>query len=109
MLRLSGDTQDIEVTGRIAEWIVLFWKRITVSPPKVLDDYQYVLDDPAAVRYMKRKRRRCTLNGHIWEFTGLDPSRNEYTIECFRCHPHIDSRRVIVSYNPFSTVQRKTD
>lgn len=109
MLRVGQDTLDIRITGRIAEWVALFWRRLTVPDVPLLPEWDWQELEPTVARYIARKRRRCTLNGHIWEFTGLDPKRNEYTIKCFRCFPHIDSRRVVVSYNPFSTVQRKTD
>ena len=104
MLKLA-DTLDIEITGRIAEWIIMFWRRRV----PVLPDWENLGIESYDFRFIARKRRRCTLVGHIWEMTDLDTSTGEFTIECSRCFPHIDSRRVIVSYNPFSTVQRKTD
>lgn len=95
----------MEVTGRIAEWIILFWKwRVPLLP-----EWSNVGMEAYDYRFIARKRRRCTLNGHMWELAQMVPTRNEYIIECYRCFPHIDSRRVIVSYNPFSTVEGKTD
>ena len=108
MLKLA-DTLDIEITGRIAEWVILFWRRLTIPNPPLISEWADTELEPANARYIARKRRRCTLNGHIWEFKGMRTDTHEYTIECFRCFPHIDSRRVIVSYNPFSTVEGKTD
>lgn len=107
MLKLA-DTLDIEITGRIAEWLALFWDRYWHRRVPLLPGWGDVAT-AYELRFIARKRRRCTLVGHIWEMTDLNRSTHEYTIQCGRCHPHIDSRRVIVSYNPFSTVQRKTD
>lgn len=108
MLKLA-DTLDIEITGKIAEWVIMFWRRLTVPVVPVVPEFQEFGLGPEASRYVARKRRRCNLNGHIWEFKEIQMDGISYVVECFRCFPHIDSRRVIVSYNPFPTVQRKTD
>lgn len=110
MLRVDDTSAiDMTITGRIAEWFILVWKRLTGQIVPLLPEFEYLKEEPAAVRYVARKRRRCTLVGHIWEFKEIQMDRVSYVVECFRCHPHIDSRRVIVSYNPFPTVERKTD
>ena len=109
MLRATGDTSDIETLNHILRWVVLFWNRLTLPNVPLLPEFDSYNLDPSAIRYLARKRRRCTLNGHMWEFKEIQMDRISYVVECVRCSPHIDSRRVIVSYNPFPTVERKTD
>ena len=108
MLKLAN-TLDIEALEHLGNKVAAFWRRLTTPKVELLDEYNYLLDSPEAVRYVARSRRRCTLNGHIWEFKQMQLDRTRYVVECCRCHPHIDSRRVIISYNPFPTVERKTD
>ena len=66
----------------------------------LLPDYEVLADHPREFRRVRHKRRRCSLNGHIWEFVG-NPQPDDYTIMCQRCFPHIDSLHTITSYNPF--------
>ena len=103
MLKLAG-TLDIDVLGHISDR----FRQLTGPDIDVLEGYEYIYSDDGWVRYVARKRRRCILLGHIWDFKEIR-NGNEYVLECFRCFPHIDSRRVVISYNPFSTVERKTD
>ena len=71
--------------------------------PKVelLPDYEFLFDYPSELRHIARKRRGCSLNGHMFSLTHIVDGSN-YTVECQRCFPHIDSRHVISSYNPFA-------
>jgi len=82
-----------------------YWSNRKAAKTPLLDDYSFVYAYPAEVRRIARKRRRCTLNGHMFALTEIIDGHN-YTVTCQRCFPHIDSQHVIVSYNPF---ERKTD
>jgi hypothetical protein len=109
VLRATGDILDIEILTHILRRIATLWNRLTLPSVTLLPEFDGYELDRSAIRYLARKRRRCTLNGHMWEFKEIQMDRISYVVECVRCSPHIDSRRVIVSYNPFPTVERKTD
>lgn len=100
---------------------VLGWlKRLLTHPTPILPDHKFLIPPdhgfldtyPAELRRIKRRRRRCSLVGHMWEVETYDSPTHTFHLKCFRCFPHIDSRQAIVSYAPFrqpNTVERKTD
>ena len=100
MFRLV-DTLDIDVLWSV--WHK-FFPRI-----ELLDDYTFLYLHIPEIRRIKRQRRICRLTGHLWELETYDPSIHTFVLKCARCFPHIDSRRAIVSYDPFTTVERRAD
>ena len=100
MFRL-GDTLDIETLRAV--WYKFF------PPTELLDDYTFLHSYSAEMRRIKHQRRTCRLTGHLWELKTYDPTASTFVLKCARCFPHIDSRQAIVSYDPFTTVERKTD
>ena len=109
MLR-HANTLDIDgvrhAVDKLFDWIR---DRLNYTPNiKLLPDYQFVFEYPPEVRRIARKRRRCSTNGHMFSFREIIDGDN-YTVICDRCFPHIDSRHVIVSYNPFPTGDTKVD
>jgi len=75
----------------------------------LLDDYAFLNTERSEIRRIAKQRRRCTLVGHMWEVELYDRPNGIFQLKCVRCFPHIDSRQAIVSYAPFTTVERKTD
>ncbi len=75
----------------------------------LLDDYTFLNTERAELRRIAKQRRRCTLVGHMWEVESYDRPNGIFQLKCVRCFPHIDSRQVIISYAPFTTVERKTE
>jgi len=75
----------------------------------LLTDYTFLYTHLSEMRRIRRQRRICRITGHLWELENYDPTSNTFVLKCARCFPHIDSRQTIVSYDPFTTVERKTD
>lgn len=97
----SADTLDIDVLTTV--WNKLF------PHVDLLTDYTFLYTHLPEMRRIKRQRRICRLAGHLWELETYDPSINTFVLKCARCFPHIDSRQAIVSYDPFTTVERRAD
>lgn len=73
----------------------------------LLPDYEFIFQYPPEVRRIARRRRRCAVNGHLFSLVAITDGDN-YTVECQRCFPHIDSRHIISSYNPFPMNESRT-
>jgi len=96
----------------IREWL---HKRLIASTPLISGSEDIRLD-ARLLRTIHFARRRCSMLGHIWEVEemttiGSNDSNHLYrfSLVCWRCFPHIQSRRVVESYNLFAGSSKETN
>ncbi len=84
-------------------------RRLIESTP-LLEGFEHLRLDAYELRRIHKKRNRCKLIGHIWELDTVEsPQPYTYTLSCFRCFPHIHSRRIVRSYNLFTLSEKEQD
>ena len=106
-MRLWDDTLDIDAIGLIGDRL---FRLLRIIPHFDLQsDHTFIYSYPREMRRINRQHRVCNLSGHIWEVETYDRPNDTFHLKCVRCFPHIDSRKTVFSYDPFTTVERKTD
>jgi len=87
-------------------------KHLIKSTP-VLSGTEHLRMNVHALRQIHYNRIRCKLIGHLWEIedidTGSDDDPYTFGMICWRCFPHIESTRVVQSYNLFAISEKDID
>ena len=106
-MRHWDDTLDIDMLRQIGNRLLRIFRFIPHF--ELQPDYTFIYSYPMEMRKIGRRHRICLLTGHMWEVETYDSPNDTFHLKCVRCFPHIDSRKTVVSYDPFTTVERKTD
>ncbi len=95
---------------RIDKSMLKAYRRSTPILPE--SRYDYVRDSLQILHTIHAKHNRCKIFGHIWEIHkiihGGPDKPTVYISRCFRCYPHMTSRRQFETYNLFAHTDKDT-
>ena len=103
----------IIVSNPLELWRKKRLQRIVTSTP-LLDGYELHTLDLETMKTIHRQRTVCKFAGHLWEVDSISSDDDGtglllYDLVCWRCFPHIHSRRAVQSYNLFAITDKEQD